>query len=495
MDFTSGTMTVITVVVAVIIIVALLAFVASRVRRVPPNTALIVVGRDGGKDGSSVESPQKVIIGGRTFVWPILQEGFMLSLEQRQTGVEVQAPDSNYIKTGVKATVNFKVTGTEDGVRKAAQRYLKQQEQLPTIVQQSLEGSLRGLIGQKKVDDLVKDFAGLAAKAIGETKDELAELGLQIETLNIRDIETPGSTYLQDRGRAEAATARQLAEVSEAEADRIAALAKIENEQLTNERQLELDLRKASIKAETDTAQAKAAAAGELARAEQEALVAEQERIATAAQAEVAEQKLNIEVRKPAEADAYAQVQKANADRDSKNAEVEAQVFQRTKTAEAAKVAAENEAASVEAAGKAAAEVVRVRGVADGDAIKAKGLAQAEVTQKLAEAQNKLDQSGLAALVVEKLPEMAQAFASSYAGIDNFTVISPDGASAVTKEVASNMAGLPEMVKATTGLDLTALITGAVTGQAAGAAAARQAPARPVAAKAPKASSQDGSAN
>ena len=244
MDFISSNTSIVSVVVVIVIIVALLGFIASRIRRVPPNQALIVVGRGAAKEAAAgITSPQKVIIGGRTFIWPIFQEGFKLSLEQYQTSVDVTAIDSNFIRTSVKATVNFKVTGSEDGVRRAAQRYLLQQAKLPEIVQQSLEGSLRGLIGGRAVDELVKNFAQLAQDAVTETKGELAELGLQIETLNIREIETPGSTYLADRGRAEAAQARQIAEVREAETVRAAALSRIENEQLTAERQRELDIR------------------------------------------------------------------------------------------------------------------------------------------------------------------------------------------------------------------------------------------------------------
>ena len=113
MDFISSNVSVVAIVVAVVIVLALLSFVASRVRRVPPNEALIVVGRGAERsEGGGISSPQKVIIGGRTFVWPIFQEGFKLSLEQYQTPVEVQAIDANYIRTAVKATVNFKVDGS-----------------------------------------------------------------------------------------------------------------------------------------------------------------------------------------------------------------------------------------------------------------------------------------------------------------------------------------------------------------------------------------------
>jgi len=465
MDFVTANVSLVAVLVVVVIALALLAFVASRIRRVPPNEALIVVGRGSEKTQAGISSPQKVIIGGRTFIWPVFQEGFRLSLEQYQTPVEVQAIDSNYIRTAIKATVNFKVTGTEDGVRRAAQRYLLQQGQLPVIVQQSLEGSLRGLVGGQPVDDLVKNFSRLAADAVNETKGELAELGLQIETMNIREIETPGSTYLADRGRAEAAQARQNAEVREAEAERTAALARIENTQQTAERQLQLDLRQAQIKAETDRANAEALAAGELARAEQDRLVAEQESVAVKEQARVADERLNIEVRQPAAAQKYVAIQQAEADRDTQKATVEADVFRRTETARAAREAAENEAAAVEAAGRAEAA-----------AISAKGLAEAEAVDALAVAQGKYGQAALASQVITALPDIAREMAAPLGNIEHLSVVSTDGANDLTKGVANNITQLQDVVKASTGLDLVALLGGYLGGKAGATGTAVPAP-------------------
>ncbi|HEU5285332.1 MAG TPA: hypothetical protein VFU20_02335, partial [Sphingomicrobium sp.] len=63
---------------------------------------------------------------------------------------------------------------------------------------------------------------------------------------------------------------------------------------------------------------------------EQDRLVATQEREALAEKAKVTEEQLDIDVRKPAEASAYAAVQQANAERDAANAAAEAEAFRRT---------------------------------------------------------------------------------------------------------------------------------------------------------------------
>ncbi|ALD13256.1 SPFH domain-containing protein [Clavibacter capsici] len=462
MDLASGGTTAIAVIVVIVILVALVGFIASRVRRVPPNQALVIVGRNAERSegGAGFSSPQKVIIGGRTFIWPIFQEGFTLSLEQYQTSVTAEARDANFINTAVVATVNFKVTGTEDGVRRAVQRYLLQQDALPEIVRQSLEGAIRGLIGDRPVDELVKSFSVVAQEAVNQTKNDLAELGLQIETLNVREITTPGSTYLDDRARSNAARARQIAEVAEAENKRISALAAIENDQQTAERQLELDLRRAAIKADTDRANATALAAGELAKAEQDRLVADQERTAVAAQAEVSKERLRIDVELPAEARKYATVQDAQAARDAEKAKVDVEVYQRTQNAEAAKTAAVNEAASITALGKANA-----------DAIQARGQAEAEAAAALAEAQNKLSREALQARIIASMPEIAREMAAPLANVDNMTIISADGANALNRSVAENMATLPKLLKDTTGIDVATALSSFLGSTAAGASA------------------------
>src|SRR5690606_20802670 len=111
---------------------------------------------------------------------------------------------------------------------------------------------------------------------------------------------------------------------------------------------------------ETDRANAEALASGQLATAEQDQLVATLQRSALSEQALVEQERLDISIRKPAEADAYATVQAAQAERDAANAATEADVYKRTRIAEANKVAAVQDA-------EAAAEAVRLAGNAERD--------------------------------------------------------------------------------------------------------------------------------
>ncbi|WP_068476325.1 flotillin family protein [Pseudoclavibacter helvolus] len=469
MDLIAANVSVIGVIAIIIALLALGVFIASRIRRVPPNEALIIVGRGAGQKAQSDMTGQRVVIGGRTFVWPILQQGFALSLEQRQIGIQVEGVDKNRIKIAIKASINFKVSGTEEGVRRAAQRFLDQQEALTDIIRESLEGSLRSIVGDMTIEQIISDRKSLSDRVVSETKADLIEQGLQVDLLNISDISTPGSDYLQNLGRSESARARQVAEVSEAEAARVSEFAKIEASERIAEREKELRLRQASIKAETDRANAEAEAAGQFARAEQDRLVAQQEREALIEQALVTQERLDIEIRKPAEADAYAKVQQANAIRDTENAATDAEVYKRTRTAEANKVAAVQDAEAAAAAVRYSGEADRDRQIAlaagiraEGDAraaaIQAEGLAEAAATDAKAQALQKYGEAAIAQEIISRLPEIVRAAADPISNIEKLTVISTDGASAVTKTVGSVLGEGTEVLKTLTGIDLQQLV-------------------------------------
>ena len=470
----ADTVSVLAVAALVIAVVAIFAFIAKRIRRVPPNEALIIVGRGAGRAAAG-ETGQRVVVGGRVFVWPVLQQGFPISLEQRQIGITVEGVDKNRIKIAIKASINFKVRGDEEGVRRAAQRFLSQQGTLTEIIKESLEGSLRSIVGDMTIEQIISDRKGLSDRVVDSTKTDLSEQGLQVDLLNISDISTPGSDYLGNLGRAENARARQVAEVSEAEAQRVAEFAVIEAAEQIAERQKALDLKKASIKAQTDRANAEADAAGQLARAEQDQIVAAQQRMALAEQARVTEEQLDIDVRKPAEAAAYATVQSANAERDATNAATEAEAYKRTTIAGANKTAAlqdaEAAAETVRRAGEAErdrqvalAAGIRAQGEARAAATEAEGRAEAVATDAKAEALKKYGQAAIAQEVISRLPEIVRAAAEPIGQIKNMTVISTDGASAITKNVASVLGEGQAVVKQLTGLDLAALIASVAGG-------------------------------
>lgn len=449
MSLLADNIAVIATAVLIVAFLTILGLVAKRIRRVPPNQALIIVGKGAGKAAKDATDSQKVVIGGRVFVWPVLQEAFPVSLEQRQIGLVIEGVDKNFIAVAVKASVLFKVRGDEEGVRRAAQRFMSQQSNLEGPLKQALEGALRPILGSMTVEQIISDRQTLQNAVVTSIKEDLAEQGFQLDLVNLSDITTPGSDYLTNLGRAQAAAARQVAEVKEAEARLTSETAQIATAEQVALRQRDLALKQATIKAETDKAAAEADAAGQLARAQQQRIVAEQEREALVEQARVREQQLDIDVRKPAEAQAYAAAKQAEGERDAAQRAAEADAFTRTKLAEAEKIAATNQAEGIKALGLARAE-----------AAKAEGLAAAEATKAQAEALKEQGEAVLAQQVIAVLPDVVRAAAEPISGIDNLTVVSTDGASAITKTVSQTVAEGTGIVKALAGVDLGSVLGG-----------------------------------
>jgi flotillin len=466
--------TVIAVVTIVIAIVALIGFVASRLRTVPSNEVLIVVGKGLGKNKAAGtdgrEAQDQVYFSGRALVLPVLQKAFTLSLKQRQVPLNVTGQDKNFIKVNVVASINFKFADSEADVRKAAQRFLTHTDaELNHSIQQSLEGSLRSIVGSMTIEDINSNRAQFQGEVLSSAKTELADQGIHVDVLNISDIQTPGSTYLEDLAKPEAARVRQIASVKEAEARQASEFARIHAETNVAEKDKELKIKKSGFQAETDRQQAVADAAGQISKAEQDVSVAKLQKGALTQQALVEAERLDITQKKPADAAAYAARVKAEGERDAAKATAEGTAYQKTTLAkadqEAAVYAAKGMSESVKLEANAAAEAITVKGVAEAATITAVGAAKASASEKQAKALNEYGPNALAFEVAARMPEIVRAVAEPMSNIENYTVISTDGASESTKQIGNVLTELPAMIKAATGIDITSLITGMAGGK------------------------------
>lgn len=112
---------------------------------------------------------------------------------------------------------------------------------------------------------------------------------------------------------------------------------------------------------------------------------------------------------------------------------------------------------------RALAEGIRAEGEARAAAIAAEGLAEAQAIDAKAEALKKYGEAALASEIIARLPDITRAVAEPLAAIGNLTVVSTDGASAVTKTVAQVASEVPTVVQNLTGLDLRGLLGGVGT--------------------------------
>jgi len=469
-----------------LLLVAML--VVQRVKVAGPNDAFIITGRKGkpvrnpetGQISTDM-SGQKVVMGASVFVLPFVQKLHVMDLSSRRISVGIRgAVSAQGIKCDLDGVAIVKVGGNEDAIRAGAQRFLDQQDGIEQFTQEVLAGSLRAIVGRLTVDEIIKDRAAFASAVAEEAETSLTNQGLALDTFQLQDIQTEGN-YLVDLGRPEAARVEMEAAIAEAKARQAAEQERLLAEEQIAISQRTLELRKAEIKSETDAAAAQAAASGPLAQAarDQEVLF-EQEKVAQK-KAALTERQLDTEVRKPADATRYqveqeaegaktAAIARAEAEKAATIAAAQATAEQarlsgegerarRAALAEAAEIEGRAEGSAEQARREAVAMAVEREGAAEASAILAKGQAEAEAMEKRAEAFQQYDEAAVLDLVVKVLPELVRAASEPIGAIDKLTVISTDGASQLTKSVASNVEQGLQIGSDLTGVDFRALFS------------------------------------
>lgn len=442
-------------IVGVVVLLFLLALaVITRYKVAGPSQAFIITGRRGKKSVDPVtgrasidNSGQKVVVGGGVFVVPFVQQKFTLDLSSRHIPVAVRgAVTLRGVKSHLEGVAIVKVGGSEDAIRAAAQRFLRQQDGIVGFTQEVLSGALRAIVGRMSVEDIIRDRAAFAGQVAEEAEASLSGQGLILDAFQIQDITTEGS-YLEDLGRPEAARAKQEADIAEAIARRASEQARLKAAEEIAIAERTFYLKQAEIKAETEAAAAMAAAAGPLAEAaRQQEVLQEQEKVAQR-QAALTDRELDTKVRKPADAARYQAEQEAEARRIAQVKEAEADAERSRLTGQGEKLHR-----------SALADAVRIEGEAEAAAIAARGSAEAEAMRKKADAFAQYGDAAVLQMLVEVLPQVVAKASEPLSAIDKLTVISTDGASQLSRTVTDNVAQGMELLSSTTGVDLAALL-------------------------------------
>jgi flotillin len=183
------------------------------------------------------------------------------------------------------------------------------------------------------------------------------------------------------------------------------------------------------------------------------------------------EKELQATVVKPAQAEREASILRAEGDR-------QATIIRAEAKSKELEFQGAGEASKIERVGRAEAAKVLAVGEAEAEVIKKKLLAEAEGLQRKAEAWKNFNDAAVINMVVEKMPELAQAFATQLAGIDKINIIEmgngngPSSGSGVAKvmgTVGGGMTAMLAMLKDQFGVDLAQLMqakTEAATQQA-----------------------------
>jgi flotillin len=387
----------------------------------------------------------------------------------------------------------------------AAQNFLNaNRDTIASKINDLLEGNIREIVGAMKLTEMVSDRKSFSDKVQNNVVPDLARFGLELVSFNVQNFFDENGV-IENLGIDNVEQIRKNAAIAKSDAQREISIAEAENAKVSNDakvkaaeeiakRNNDLAIKQAELKQESDTKKAQADAAmaieAENQRKAQEiatanANLARQEKEIELKEREVAvkEKTLEAEIKKTAEAQKFAEQQKADAKLYATQKAAEADLFERQRQAEAAMVEAEKKAAAdlalAEAdakAKKALAEALEVEGKAKAAAAQALGLAEAEAIRAKAEAEAKgmlekaaaLKEYGDAArqqmeldavkVLYEQLPAIAEAIGRGYAGADIHLIGSDSG------QLAGNMMGnitqIIEGFKGATGVDPMSVISG-----------------------------------
>ena len=429
-------------VTGVIILVLLIAFVASRYKVAGANEALIIAGSRGAKvrdeRGQVMSSPGdrgvKVVVGGGTFVRPLLDRVGKLKLTARQINVQLgDAVTSQGIKVQVQGVATFKIGRDVESLRNAAERFLDAKpEQVDSIVKNVLEGSLRSIVGTLTIEELIRDRQKLLQQVQDAAKGDLATSGLQIDAFTIQSF-SDESNYIELLGQQSVATVTRDARMAKASTDQEAAVREAEAMQIKINAGRDVSLREAETKTQVAAAQARADQAGPLAAAEaQQEVVRKQTELAELESQRKEKELLSTTVR-PAQAEAQAVIARAEGDKRARIASAEAD-----------------------------AETTRLEGGAEAQIVLTKGEAEAKALAMRADAYKQFNEAAIIQTVLSALPDIVRAAAEPMGHIGSLTVMSADGASDLVRNATRAMVESTTAIKGLTGLDVPSLIGGAL---------------------------------
>lgn len=457
-----------------VVVILFVVFILASYIKAPTDRALIV---------SGLRKNPKFVIGKSALRIPFLQRVDKLELKMISVDVKTKesVPTNEYINVNIDSAVKIKVGSSKEMLEKAASNFLnKNEDYIRNSVGDVLEGNVREIIGQMRLEDIVQDRKMFAEKVQENAAPDMARMGLEIVSFNVQNVTDEGNV-IENLGIDRVVSISKSAQISRAESERDIEVAKanatkqandarIEAETAIAERNNELEIKKQELKRAADVKKAEADAAYEIQQQEQrktieittaDANIAKQEKEIELREKEIAvkEKTLDADIRKQAEAEKYATQQKADAQLYQRQKEAEAKQFEIQKQAEADRFAKEQEAEAVKAQGIAEAESIKAKGLADAESIKARGLAEAEAMEKKAEAMAKYGKAAMTEMIIKVLPQMAEAIAKPLESIDKVTIIDggsgENGVGTFSGNVPSVLAKTIESIKETTGFDLT----------------------------------------
>ena len=321
----------------------------------------------------------RIVTGRGALVIPGIHKVRTLSLEAHESEITVPCVSQQKIRLDLRGVVVYKVGDDYRSIANASRRFLDRPAGARVEGPERVRRHLRVIAGSMTVEEMMQRPGQVRRAGPRPLQSGMETFGLVIDSFQIQAITSP-SDYIENLAVPHQAEVEQNARIARAIADREAVGQEQQAAALIAASVRDTEIKKAGFQAEVDRANQDAAQQGPLALASaRQAVVMEETKVAEL-QAGQKEQQLLVDVRRPADAEAYRQTTLATASRDAKIRLAEAD-------AQEVKLRADAEATATKMRAEAQAEATRMTGQAEADAIRARGMADAAAIQARMEAE------------------------------------------------------------------------------------------------------------
>ncbi|WP_269857108.1 SPFH domain-containing protein [Streptomyces sp. RPT161] len=295
-----------------------------------PNEAMLI----SGSKRQAQETQFRIVTGHGSFVLPIKQKARMLSLALREAEIVEECVTQQGIRLNVRAVAVFKVGDDSTSIANAARRFLTEQDRMEELSGRIFAGHLRSIVGGLTVEQIIRERDRVAQEVKEASHTEMEKLGIVVDALQIQEI-ADATGYINNLAAPHAAAVASQARIAQAKADQEAAEREQQAAALKAEYERDTAIKRAGFLAETEQSNARAAQAGPLAQAKASQEVIEEQTSLAQRQAALAAQRLEAEVRRPADAEAYRQRTLAEAQRDQAKFEADGRAYTERTVAQA----------------------------------------------------------------------------------------------------------------------------------------------------------------
>nr|XP_054506973.1 flotillin-1 isoform X2 [Agelaius phoeniceus] len=326
----------------------------------------------------------------------------------------------------------------------ACQMFLgKSESEIGQIALETLEGHQRAIMAHMTVEEIYKDRQKFSDQVFRVASSDLVNMGISVVSYTLKDVHDE-QDYLRSLGKGRTAQVQRDARVGEAEAKRDAGIreararqeqvsAQLLSEEATARAQRDFQVAQAECDGAVSARRATAELAFQLQAARsQQAIAAQRGEVALVERAQRVQlqeqevgrrrQELEATVRKPAEAERYRLERLAEAQRTQVLLQAEAE-----------------------------AEALKVTGAARAAAVASRARAEAAAAAAKAEAFGQFQDAAVVDLVLQRLPQVAEAVAQPLLGTRRVTLVGGSGAVGVAKipsEILDLVTRLPGAVGA-----------------------------------------------